>query len=182
MLSWLVLATTCPQKSRSSGQQSPPRLASTALSGMSFGLSNAPWLFQHMICVTFGHLGPESGVLMYMDETICLSSTFEDELKSLEQMFSALQTAGLTLKLSKRDRAIVSKPPPRMKKSFVPQVRASSYANCKFSTFLFRIFENLQFAYELARPSHMFSCSTAVPGCVSECNRCAQRPRRELYH
>ena len=36
-----------------------------------------------------------------MDDIICLNSTFEDHLKSLEQMFSALQAAGLTLKPTK---------------------------------------------------------------------------------
>ena len=41
--------------------------------------------------VTLGQLGPESGILTYMDDIICLSSTFEDHLKSLKQMFSALQ-------------------------------------------------------------------------------------------
>ena len=66
-----------------------------------FGVCNAPWLFQHMMPVTFGHLGPESGILTYMDDVICLNSTFEAHLKSLEQMFSALQAAGLTLKPTK---------------------------------------------------------------------------------
>ena len=51
--------------------------------------------------VTFGHLGPESGILTYMDDIICLNSTFEAHLKSLEHMFSALQATGLTLKLTK---------------------------------------------------------------------------------
>ena len=51
--------------------------------------------------VTFGHLGPQLGILTHMDDIICPSSTFEDHLKSLEQMFSALQAAGLTWKPSK---------------------------------------------------------------------------------
>ena len=54
-----------------------------------------------MMSVTFGHLGPQSGILTYMDDIICLNSTFEAHLKSLEQMFSALQAAGLTLKPTK---------------------------------------------------------------------------------
>ena len=33
-----------------------------------------------------------------MDDIVCLNSTFEAHLKPLEQMFSALQAAGLTLK------------------------------------------------------------------------------------
>ena len=36
--------------------------------------------------------------IYYMDDIICLNSTFEAHLKSLGQMFSALQAAGLTLK------------------------------------------------------------------------------------
>ena len=64
---------------------------------MTFGVCNAPWLFQHMMSVTFGHLGPESGILTYMDDILCLNSTFDGHLKSLDQMFSALQAAGLTL-------------------------------------------------------------------------------------
>ena len=55
---------------------------------MPFGVCNAPWLFQHM-SVTFSHLGPESGILTYMDDIICLNCTFEAHLKSLEQRFSA---------------------------------------------------------------------------------------------
>ena len=54
-----------------------------------------------MMSVTFSHLGPESGILTYMDDILCLNSMFEAHLKSLEQMFSALQAAGLTLKPTK---------------------------------------------------------------------------------
>ena len=68
---------------------------------MPFGVCNAPMLFQHMMSVTLGHRGPESGTLTYMDDIICLDSTFEAHLKCLEQMFSALQAAGLTLKVTK---------------------------------------------------------------------------------
>ena len=68
---------------------------------MPVGGCNAPWLFQHMMTVTFGHLRPESRILTYMDDIICLNSTFEAHLKSLEQLVSALQAAGLTLKPTK---------------------------------------------------------------------------------
>ena len=54
-----------------------------------------------MTSATFGHLGPESGILTYMDDIIGLNSTFEAHVKSLKQMFSALQAAGLTLKPTK---------------------------------------------------------------------------------
>lgn len=68
---------------------------------MPFGVCNAPWLFQQIMSVAPGHLGPDSGVFSYMDGLICISLTFEVHLKSLEQMFEALQAAGLTLKPSK---------------------------------------------------------------------------------
>ena len=54
-----------------------------------------------MMSVTFGHLGPESGILTYMDDIICLNSTFEAHLESLEQMFSASQAADLILNPTK---------------------------------------------------------------------------------
>ena len=68
---------------------------------MPFGVANAPWLFQHVMSLALGHLGPESGVLSYMDDLICINHTFESHLSSLEKMFAALQVAGLTLKPSK---------------------------------------------------------------------------------
>ena len=68
---------------------------------MPFGVANAPWLFQHVMSLALGHLGPESGVLSYMDDLICINHTFDSHLASLEKMFAALQAAGLTLKPSK---------------------------------------------------------------------------------
>ena len=68
---------------------------------MPFGVCYAPWLFQHMMSFAFGHVGPESGILTCMDDIVCLNSTFETHLKYLEQMFSALQAAGSTLKPTK---------------------------------------------------------------------------------
>ncbi|CAB1120564.1 unnamed protein product [Ectocarpus sp. CCAP 1310/34] len=68
---------------------------------MPFGVANAPWLFQHVMSLALGHLGPDSGVLSYMDDLICINHTFEAHLSSLEKMFAALQAAGLTLKPSK---------------------------------------------------------------------------------
>ncbi|CAB1100197.1 unnamed protein product [Ectocarpus sp. CCAP 1310/34] len=71
------------------------------LKRMPFGVANAPWLFQHVMSLALGHLGPDSGVLSYMDDLICINHTFEAHLSSLEKMFAALQAAGLTLKPSK---------------------------------------------------------------------------------
>ena len=65
---------------------------------MPFGVCNAPWIFTEMAHRTLGHI-PE--LLIYMDDFCVLSATFEKHLKSLESMFVALQTAGLTLKPSK---------------------------------------------------------------------------------
>ena len=47
------------------------------------------------------HLGPESGVLSYMDDLMCIDHTFDAHLMSLEIMLASLQAARLTLKLSK---------------------------------------------------------------------------------
>ena len=65
---------------------------------MSFGVANAPWLFQHVISVALGHHGPDLDILSYMDDLVCINHTFESHLVSLEKMFAALHVAGLTLK------------------------------------------------------------------------------------
>ena len=70
---------------------------------MPFGVANPPWLFQHVMSLALGHLGhlgPESDVLSYVDDLICINHTFESHLISLEKMFAAMQAAGLTLKPS----------------------------------------------------------------------------------
>ena len=70
--------------------------------GMPFGVYNDPWLFQYMLYVSFGHLGPESGVLTYMDDIVCLNPTSKFHLMYFfEQMFSGIQEAGLTLNKTK---------------------------------------------------------------------------------
>ena len=65
---------------------------------MLFGVCNAPWLFTEMAQKTLGHI-PE--LLIYMDDLCVLSSTWESHISSLENLFAALQAAGLTLKPSK---------------------------------------------------------------------------------
>ena len=40
-------------------------------------VANAPWLFQHVMSLALGHLGPDSGILLYMDDLICINHTFE---------------------------------------------------------------------------------------------------------
>ena len=51
--------------------------------------------------LAFANFGQPSGLLVYMDDVIACSATREAHLKLLEDMFRALQTAGLTLKPSK---------------------------------------------------------------------------------
>ena len=66
-----------------------------------FGIANAPWIFQRAMSLAFANFGQPSGLLVYMDDVIACSATWEAHLKLLEDMFRALQTAGLTLKPSK---------------------------------------------------------------------------------
>ena len=42
-----------------------------------FGVANAPWLFQRVMSSALGHLGPDSGILFYMYDLICINHTFE---------------------------------------------------------------------------------------------------------
>ena len=65
-----------------------------------FGLANAPWILQRVMSLAFANFGQPSGSLVYMDDVIACSATWEVHLKLLEDMFRALQTAGLTLKPS----------------------------------------------------------------------------------
>ena len=51
--------------------------------------------------LAFTNFGQPSGLLVYMDDVIACSATWEAHLRLLEDMFRALQTAGLTLKPSK---------------------------------------------------------------------------------
>ena len=51
--------------------------------------------------LAFANFSQPSGLLVYMDDVIACSATWEAHLRLLEDMFRALQTAGLTLKLSK---------------------------------------------------------------------------------
>ena len=66
-----------------------------------FGIANAPWIFQRVMSLTFANFGQPSGLLVFMDDVITCSATWEAHLRLLEDMFRALQTAGLTLKPSK---------------------------------------------------------------------------------
>ena len=51
--------------------------------------------------LAFANFGQPSGLLVFMDDVIACSATWKAHLKLLEDMFRALQTAGLTLQPSK---------------------------------------------------------------------------------
>ena len=67
---------------------------------MPFGLSNATTTFQMTMSKVFGDLIFKS-VLIYVDDIIVYSSSFEQHLKDLEQVFNRLRQHNLTLKPSK---------------------------------------------------------------------------------
>lgn len=67
---------------------------------MPFGLTNAPATFQHLMeCVLAGLKGEQC--LIYLDDIIVFSGTFQEHLKRLSNVFSALRVAGLKLKPKK---------------------------------------------------------------------------------
>ena len=68
---------------------------------LSFGIADAPWIFQRVMSLAFANFGQSSGLLVYMDDVIACSATWEAHLRLLDDMFRALQTAGLTLKQTK---------------------------------------------------------------------------------
>ena len=55
-----------------------------------FGIANAPWIFQRVMSLAFANFGQPSGLLVYMDDLIACSATWEAHLKLLEDMFRAL--------------------------------------------------------------------------------------------
>lgn len=67
---------------------------------MPFGLTNAPSTFQRLMERCLGDLNFDS-VLIYLDDIIIFSKTFEDHLKHLDQVLSRLAQYGLKLKPEK---------------------------------------------------------------------------------
>ena len=55
-----------------------------------FGIANAPWIFQRVMSLAFANFGQPSGLLVYMDDVIACSATWEAHLRLLEDMFRAL--------------------------------------------------------------------------------------------
>ena len=67
---------------------------------MPFGLQNAPATFQRLMqtCLEDQNY---STVLLYLDDIIVFSSTFEEHIQRLEKVFTCLRQHGLKLKPSK---------------------------------------------------------------------------------
>jgi hypothetical protein len=65
-----------------------------------FGLTNAPATFQRLMDIVLAGLKWQC-CLVYLDDIIVYSSTFEQHLQDLRKVFSALADANLTLKASK---------------------------------------------------------------------------------
>ena len=67
---------------------------------MPFGLTNAPAAFQRLMdCVLAGLRGEQC--LIYLDDIVVFSKTFQEHIVRLTNVFQALRQAGPTLKLSK---------------------------------------------------------------------------------
>lgn len=67
---------------------------------MPFGLVNAPASFQALMTHVLRGLNWKT-CLVYVDDILVFSNSFTDHLKHLDEIFSRLQSAGLTLKPSK---------------------------------------------------------------------------------
>ena len=67
---------------------------------MPFGLANAPATFQRLMDIVLAGLKWQC-CLVYLDDIIVYSTTFEQHLEDLNKVFRALADANLTLKASK---------------------------------------------------------------------------------
>jgi hypothetical protein len=67
---------------------------------MPFGLTNAPASFQHLADTVFCDLKWKE-VLIYLDDIVVFSNTFDEHLKRLRNVLTRLRQANLTLKPSK---------------------------------------------------------------------------------
>lgn len=67
---------------------------------MPFGLCNAPATFQRTLDILLAGLRWKT-CLVYLDDVIIFSNSFEEHVQHVREVLSALQTAGLSLKLKK---------------------------------------------------------------------------------
>ena len=87
-------------------EQDKPKTAFTTGKGhyefnvMPFGLSNAPATFQRLMDLVLAGLQYEQ-CLVYLDDVIVFSSTFEEHTSRLRSVFDRLVKAGLKLKSTK---------------------------------------------------------------------------------
>ena len=65
-----------------------------------YGLCNAGASYQRMMDIALAGL-PSDRILAYMDDIVIFSTTFDEHLKNLEQVFQRLSHSGISLKLSK---------------------------------------------------------------------------------
>ena len=64
---------------------------------MAFGLTNAPATFQRLMERCMGELNPRE-CLIFLDDILIFSVTFEEHIRRLEAVFSRLHEHGLKLK------------------------------------------------------------------------------------
>ena len=67
---------------------------------MPFGLTNAPATFQRLMDLVLRGL-PLDSCLVYLDDVLVHSRTFEEHIRNLEAVFSRLRSAGLKLRTEK---------------------------------------------------------------------------------
>jgi len=72
-----------------------------------FGLCNAPGCFQRFMDSLFRHLR-QRGIVIYLDDILGCSHTWEQHLSTMRLVFTVLRTSGLVIKLAKCTFASVS--------------------------------------------------------------------------
>lgn len=65
---------------------------------MAFGLRNAGATFQRLMSIVLSYV---SNFEAYLDDVVCYADTWEDHLKTLDDVFKHLKDANLTLNLPK---------------------------------------------------------------------------------